>query len=70
MSAGWMSFSERCPVPPSRGGGEDGFDAGADVEAPGALRAQQSLVPGEGEEIDVHRADVEGDVAEGLCGVD
>ena len=42
------------------------FDAGADVQQPGAERPEQTFVSRRGEQVDVELLDVEGYLADGL----
>ena len=52
------------------GGVEEAFEAGPDVERAGAEGSEESLVSREGEEVGVHGVDIDGEVADGLGGVD
>lgn len=49
---------------------EDFFESGSDDEGAGAEGAEESLVSWDGEEIDVHGLDIDGDVSDGLCAID
>ena len=66
--SGWVSLDESPPVPPSRQA--RGLGARADVEGPGAGRAVEGLVAGEGEQVDRRGAQVDRDDAGRLRGVD
>jgi len=46
------------------------FEAGADIECAGAERAEEGLVAGEGDQVHVDFRQIDGDVADGLGGID